>query len=91
MDTTVVKALSVLEAGSAKPIIAYPDEMMSEAVARMVSNQVGRLLVVSRADPKKLVGYIGRSGVLAARTKRHEEESLREGRFILPSLPTRGA
>jgi len=70
--------LTVLEAGTADPIVAYPDELMSEAVERMLRHDIGRLPVVSREDPKHLVGYLGRSGVMAARVRLYEEENLRE-------------
>ncbi len=73
---------TVLEAGSSPPIVAYPDELMYDAVNRMLRNHVGRLLVVSRSDPKKLVGYIGRSEVMSARLRRIEEEYVREPGWI---------
>jgi CIC family chloride channel protein len=39
---------------------------------------IGRLPVVRREDPHKLVGYLGRAGVMAARLRRLEEEHVRE-------------
>ena len=72
------KPLTVLEAGTSDPIVVYPDELLSEAVERMLRHDIGRLPVVSREDPRHLVGYLGRSGVMAARVRLYEEENLRE-------------
>jgi chloride channel protein, CIC family len=77
--------MSVLKAGTAAPVVTYPDELLYDAAAKMLRIDVGRLPVVSRQHPKKLVGYLGRSGVLAAHLKRLEEEHVLEpgwwGRF----------
>ncbi len=74
--------MGVLEAGSRNLIVAYPDELVSEAAARMLRNDLGRLPVVSRADPKRVIGYIGRSSLLSARLRRLEEEHVRESGWI---------
>ena len=70
--------MSVLEAGSRALFVTYPDESVYDAASRMLRNDVGRLPVVERANPKKLIGYLGRSGVMAARLRRMEEENVRE-------------
>ncbi len=59
-------------------MVTYPDELMSEAAAKMLRNDIGRLPVVDRADPRKAVGYLGRSGVMAARLRRFQDEHVRE-------------
>jgi chloride channel protein, CIC family len=69
---------TVLESGSSNLVVAYPDEVLYDATARMLRADVGRMPVVSRDDPKKAVGYLGRSGVMAARLRRYEEEFVRE-------------
>jgi chloride channel protein, CIC family len=71
-------AHSVLEAGSRKLIVTYPDEVISEASEKMLHNDIGRLPVVDRNDPRKLVGYLGRQGVMSARLRRLHEEHVRE-------------
>ena len=70
--------LTVLEAGSKDLVVAFPDEMISEASDKMLRNEIGRLPVVERGDPRKLVGYLGRNGVMAARLRRLHEEHVRE-------------
>lgn len=69
---------TVLEAGSTDLIVSYPDELLKEAVTLMLKHSIGRLPVVSREDPNTLVGLLGRSAIMAARLKIHEEENLRE-------------
>jgi len=63
-----------LEAASKRPSVAYPDESLSAAVMRMQTRGVGRLLVVERGDPERLVGYLGRSALLDAYARRLSEE-----------------
>lgn len=71
-------ALTVQEAGSAQLVVAYPDELISEAASKMLRHDIGRLPVVDRADPRKAVGYLGRSGVMAARLQRFHDEHVRD-------------
>ncbi len=70
--------VGVLDAGARHPIVAYEDDLIREAVERMLRHGIGRLPVVDRRDPERLVGYLGRSGVLAARQRLLDEENIRE-------------
>jgi CBS domain-containing protein len=72
------KVLTVLDAGKRDPIVAYPDELLRDAVERMLINEVGRLPVISRETPYQLVGYLGRTGVMQARLRRMRDEVIRE-------------
>jgi H+/Cl- antiporter ClcA/CBS domain-containing protein len=76
---------TVLEAANTDPVVAYPDETLFEVASRMLKKGVGRLPVVSRDDPRQIVGYLGRSAFLDARMRRIHEEHVREegwvGRF----------
>ncbi len=78
LDREPAGAMGVLEAGSRRLVVAYEDELIAEAVERMLSNDVGRLPVVAREDPTRLVGYLGRAGVVAARQRLIDDESIRE-------------
>jgi len=69
---------TVLEAGSQHLIITFPDEILHDAVTRMVHHDIGRLPVVRRSNPKQIVGYLGRASIMTARLRRHEEENYRE-------------
>ena len=70
--------LSVLEAGSDAPIVAYPDELAHDAMLRMLRHDIGRLPVVRREDPREMAGYFDRASLLGAWSRQMEEESLRE-------------
>lgn len=67
---------TVLEIGHRDVVVAFPDEPLHDAVERMLAHDVGRMPVVSRAEPRRLVGYLGRADILKARLKvsRHETE-----------------
>ena len=47
----------------------------------MLRHDIGRLPVVERANEKKVVGYLGRASILAARERYHREEELRARGF----------
>jgi chloride channel protein, CIC family len=65
---------AVLEVGSRSPVLAYPDELLHDAVDRMVWHDVGRLPVVERTDGTSLEGQLGRSGITTAWQTLLEEE-----------------
>jgi chloride channel protein, CIC family len=70
--------VTVLEAGSSPPIVVYPDELAFDALLRMLENNIGRLPVVSREDPRVMVGFVNRPSILSAWTRHMEEEGVRE-------------
>src|SRR5436309_2880325 len=78
LDQDPLGEMTVLEGGSRKLVVTYPDESLHEASAKMLRNNIGRLPVVERSDPRKVVGYLGRPGIMAARLRRLEEEHVRE-------------
>ncbi|HWA11408.1 MAG TPA: chloride channel protein [Opitutaceae bacterium] len=82
---------TVLEIARADVIVAHPDETLHEAIARMLKHDIGRLPVVRRAAPDRVVGYLGRADILAARTRRHQEEELREKGPLLGGPKTKTA
>ncbi|MFZ0314230.1 MAG: CBS domain-containing protein, partial [Candidatus Korobacteraceae bacterium] len=75
-------AMPVLEAGSRNLVVTYPNEVLYDAAARMLRAHVGRLPVVSPEDPAQIVGYLGRSEVMAARMRRLDEEFVREPGWV---------
>ncbi len=66
---------SVLEIAAVQLVVAYPEETVYDAVAKMLKNDVGRLPVVDRKNPRRLLGYLGRANVLSSRLKQLDEES----------------
>jgi CBS domain-containing protein len=71
-------SLTALEAGRADPHVAYPDETVGEALERMLALGCGRLPVIDRDLPKKVVGYLGRASILEAQRRRMLENGVRE-------------
>ncbi len=74
--------IKVSEAASRKVVVTYPDESIHEALSKMLRNNIGRLPVVERNDARRVVGYLGRPGVMAARLRRLHEEHVREPGWI---------
>jgi len=59
-------------------VVAFPDEPLHVAISKMLNRDIGRLPAVERGDPGRVVGYLGRGAVLAARMRLHEEETVRD-------------
>jgi CIC family chloride channel protein len=78
LDKDSSGAMTVQEAGKTHLVVTYPDELVSEAAAKLLRFDIGRLPVVDRADERKVVGYLGRAAILAARLRRFNDEHVRE-------------
>jgi len=70
--------VTVLDIGSTNLIVAYEDETLHDAIARMLTHDVGRLPVVDRGNQKRVIGYLSRACIMAARERYHRDEQLRE-------------
>jgi CBS domain-containing protein len=68
----------VFDACSRNVVVTYPDETLHDASEKMLRYNVGRLPVVERADDRRVIGYLGRPGIMAARLRRIDEEYVRE-------------
>ena len=75
-------AMRVLDAGTRDVIVTYPHESLHEASAKMLRNNIGRLPVLESYDSGRVVGYLGRPGIMAARLRRLDEEHVREPGWI---------
>jgi CBS domain-containing protein len=82
--------MTVLEAGQTNLIVAYEDESLHDAAARMLKHNIGRLPVVDRQDPRRVIGYLGRASILSAQAKFYEEEEIRGRGPIVPSIFEKG-
>jgi len=78
LDKDPTGAMNVQDAGKTHLVVTYPDELVSEAAAKLLRFDVGRLPVVDRADERNVMGYLGRASILAARLRRFQDESVRE-------------
>ena len=79
---------TVLEAGNNEPVVTFTNELLEDAVHKMLRHDIGRLPVVDRQDPHKLVGYLGRSAVMEARLRRMHEERVREPGWLTANVPS---
>jgi len=74
--------LAVIDVGSRSLIVAHPDESAFDALTKMLMNNVGRLPVVDRKNPERMVGYINRAAVMACWGNHLHEESWREAGWL---------
>lgn len=58
--------LTVKDIATTNPIVAYPDEPMWRAIRRLAEHRLGRLPVVERNAPQRLLGMIRRHDVIRA-------------------------
>jgi chloride channel protein, CIC family len=70
--------MTVLDAGTRNVVVTYPDESVQDAATKMLWHNIGRLPVVERREPARVLGYLGRQGIMAARLRRLDEEDVRE-------------
>jgi CBS domain-containing protein len=57
--------------------VVYDDNSLREAADHMVNERVGRLPVVTRAEPDKVVGIITRGDLLSAHSRRLDEKNVK--------------
>jgi len=82
LDKDSSGAMTVQEAGSTHLAVTFADELVSEAAAKLLRFDIGRLPVVDRADERRVIGYLGRAAILAARLRRFQDEHVRERGWI---------
>ncbi len=75
----------IVQVAVREPVVAYPDELLSQATTKMLRHKVGRLPVVSRDDPQQVVGYLGRQEIFSARQRVLLDEYVRERGWLPPT------
>ncbi len=70
LDEGLELARKVKDVLSRRPVVVHELHSAREAADHMVAEGVGRLPVVAREDPRRLVGIIGRAELLAAHQSR---------------------
>ncbi len=73
------------------PAIVFDDSSLRDAVDHMVRENVGRLPVVARDQPDRVIGIVTRSDVIAAHARRLDGERLREPHFRFTRAPSASA
>jgi CIC family chloride channel protein len=66
------------------PAVAFDNSSLREAADLMVKEGVGRLPVVTRAEPRRVVGIVTRSDLLSAHARRLDENAQRRAHVKLP-------
>ncbi|HET7632011.1 MAG TPA: chloride channel protein [Gemmatimonadaceae bacterium] len=69
------------------PVVVYDDNTLRDAADQIVRENVGRVPVVTRAEPRRVIGIITRSDLLGAhkRRMRMADDALRSIRIAWPS------
>jgi CIC family chloride channel protein len=62
-------ALTVKDIASKSVVVAYPDEYIHDVIVKLGTHDVGRIPVVERKNPKRLLGVLRRHDVLTAYSK----------------------
>jgi CIC family chloride channel protein len=62
-------ALTVKDIASKSVVVAYPDEYIHDVIVKLGTHDVGRIPVVERRNPKRLLGVLRRHDVLTAYSK----------------------
>jgi CIC family chloride channel protein len=85
LDKDSSGAMTVQEVGHTHLVVTYPDELVSEAASKLLRFDIGRLPVVERDDERRVVGYLGRAAILAARLRRFHDEHVVEPGWLAVS------
>jgi len=67
---------------SRRLVVTHEDELLEGATAKMIAHDIGRLPVVDRAEPGKLLGLLGRAGVMAVWLHASREEQTRDSGWL---------
>ncbi len=71
-------ARPAVEAGTSTLKVAYPEELLEEAMNAMIVNDLRQLPVVDRKSPTRLLGMIDASAIAAAWAELRDEDHVRE-------------
>jgi CIC family chloride channel protein len=69
------------------PAIVFEDNSLREAADHMVRENVGRLAVVTRDNPRKVTGWLTRSDLLTAHRQRINDASLSKREINIRAIP----
>ncbi|MDY6834020.1 MAG: chloride channel protein [Chloroflexota bacterium] len=61
--------MTVADIATKTPIVAYPDQSVHDAIRQLGGQEVGRIPVVDRDNPKKLLGVLRRYDIIKAYTR----------------------
>lgn len=79
----------VLDFGTRDLAVAYPDDSVRDALNRALQRNVGRLPVVSRENPRRILGYLSRGNMIAAHMNSLSDETQIETGWLQDRILTR--
>ncbi len=59
----------VTEIATSNVVVAYPDDYVLDVFRQMIENEIGRVLVLDRANPSKIVGVVSKTDLMHTLTK----------------------
>jgi H+/Cl- antiporter ClcA len=74
--------VTLIEVGTRDPVVTHPDEQLEDAFDLMTRSGVGRLPVVDRDDPGRLVGMLSRGSLATAYRSVLDEEQVRDHSWL---------
>ena len=90
LDSAIDGTQTVAATIARAPVVVFDDSSLRDAADQMVAEEVGRLPVVEREEPHRLVGIISRSDLLAAHEPRlHAASRVQRGRPLASWAPRR--
>jgi H+/Cl- antiporter ClcA len=76
--TTTNSMQSSLDIAQDELAVAYPDELLDEAMTKMILTGMKELPIVRRDDPKTVIGFVDAAAVATAWRDLHDAEHVRE-------------
>jgi predicted transcriptional regulator len=73
LNLSLPDTLPVQDLVKRPPAIVFGDSTLREAADHMINEDIGRLPVVSREDPRKVIGFLTRSDLLKAHRQRLDD------------------
>jgi len=67
--------LTVADIATLSPLTCFPDQTVGEALAQLEGREVGRIPVVDRLDPGRVLGILRRQNIIAAYSQLLKEHS----------------
>jgi CBS-domain-containing membrane protein len=77
---------TALESGTPVPTVAHPEELLEEAMNAMIVRGVKQLPVVSRREPRRLLGVVDGAAIATAWSALRDDEHVREAGHLMAQL-----
>ncbi|MGB7284542.1 MAG: chloride channel protein [Candidatus Acidiferrum sp.] len=85
LDSPLPESTPLRQLLKAPPAIVFEDNSLREAADLIVNENVGRLAVVARDNPRKVTGWLTRSDILAAHRQRLADSAIPNHEINIPT------